>query len=87
MIEVEFRRPGERGQYVVAATLRVDDAGTATWEGDASSIDVDAPIRDRSRPSGQLTFREDPEQWARNASKAFRTPYLVPVVIKDTGAS
>lgn len=86
MIEVEFRRPAAGGGYEAAATLRVEDDGTHTQTGDESLVLTDVTILDKTRPGGRLRFEDDPAEWARNARKAFRTGYLVPVVISDTAA-
>lgn len=84
MIEIEFRRPETGAAYSVAATIRVDDDGTVTTAGEAIDVIADVAIADRHRPSGRLTLAEDPVEWIRNARKAFRTPYLVPVIVRDT---
>jgi hypothetical protein len=86
MIEIEFRRPQRGAAYDVAATIRVDDDGQVTTTGDAIDMIIDVSIADRSRPTGRLTFEDDPAEWVRNARKAFRTPYLVPVVTHDSTA-
>ena len=86
MIEVEFRRPEEGASYSVAATIRVDDDGTVTTAGEGIESIVDVAIADRQRPTGRLTLTDDPVAWLRNARKAFRTPYLVPVIVTDTAA-
>lgn len=84
MIEVEFRRPRPGGGYDTAATLRVNDDGTHTQSGEQDLILTDVTILDRSLPGGKLRFEDDPEGWARNARKAFRSGYLVPVTVVDT---
>lgn len=86
MITVEFRQPGPEG-YRVAATLRVDDAGEYSIDG---TLDVDLEeisILDRTRPGGRLLLKDDPAAWARSAHRAFRTAYLVPVVVDDDAAA
>ena len=84
MIEVQFMKPtADRLAMTVAATLRVQDDGRHTFTGDLTEAILETPILDRSHPSGQILFREDPIAWARNCRKAFRTPYLVPRVIHD----
>lgn len=85
MIEIELRKPtsGAPGMSAVA-WLRVDDDGTYSMRGQSELFDRTIPIRDRSTPSGQLFFDDDPEEWARKLRKAYRTPYLVPVTVTDT---
>jgi len=87
MIEVEFRQPVRGGGETVALTLRVEDDGSYAIDGPLE-LDLEAvAIADRTLPSGRLWLRDDPARWARNAHKAFRTGYLVPVVVKDDGPS
>lgn len=87
MIEVEFRRPTGRGRYSAAAVLRIDDAGRVTIEGDERMVDTSVPIADLDAPDGEIRFDRDPVRWVRNAHRAFRTPYLVPVVTRDDSVS
>lgn len=86
MITVEFRQPGREGSRV-AATLHVDDAGEYSIDGDLDLDLTEVTILDRSRPGGRLRLEDDPAAWARSAHRAFRTGYLVPVVIADTGVA
>lgn len=83
MITVDLRVPrtGEEG-YDVAATITVMD-GVVDIAGDRSVLATD-DVRVHT-PNGLVSFAEDPETWCRYLHTAYRTPYLVPVVILDTG--
>lgn len=83
MIEVEFRRPAASG-YEAVGVLRVEDDGSYRVSGDIG-VDLEGvTIMDRSAPGGRLALADDPATWARKARRAFRTGYLVPVVVADT---
>lgn len=85
MIQLEFRRPTGAG-YDVAATLIVHEDGSHELTGDLELDVTTVSVMDRSRVGGRLHFADDPAAWARSAHKAFRSGYLVPVVVVD-GAS
>lgn len=83
MIEVEFRRPAASG-YETAGTLHVEDDGSYRVTGDIGLDLEEVTILDRSAPGGRLSLSSDPVAWARKARRAFRTGYLVPVIVADT---
>lgn len=83
MIEVEFRRPAASG-YEAVGVLRVEDDGSYRVSGDIGVDLEEVTIMDRSAPGGRLALADDPVSWARKARRAFRTGYLVPVVVADT---
>lgn len=88
MIEVQFMKPtADRLGMTVAATLRVQDDGRHTFVGELTEAILETPILDRSHPGGHILFRDDPIAWARNCRKAFRTPYLVPRITRDSATS
>lgn len=84
MIEIEFRKPAKGSGYATVATLTVNDDATYRVDGETGVDLEEISILDRTAPGGRLTLAQDPERWARNVRKAFRTGYLVPVVIRDT---
>lgn len=84
MIFAEFREPTADKQYATVATIRIMDGGELRLTGEHVQELTEVPIRDLDRPNGQLRFDDDPVAWVRNVNRAFRTGYLVPVVVTDT---
>lgn len=84
MIEVELRRPDSSGTSQLVAAIRLEDDLSYTVSGpkpDAFGLDR-LPVMDPERGRG-IYFSEDPEWWLRHLDYAFRTPYLVPVVVSS----
>ena len=82
MVVVEMNRLVDDG-YRVGATLRVNDDGTWTVEGDAALVPLEMVM---IGPDGQpVSFATDPQTWARRLHTRLRTGYLVPAVVADTG--
>jgi hypothetical protein len=85
MIELEFRQPVAGGGYEVAATLHVHDDGTHELVGTLGLDLTEISILDRDRAGGRLFLADDAKAWARSAHRAFRSGYLVPVIVADDG--
>lgn len=83
MITLQLRHPVRGGGYETVLTLRVTGDGHYSVSGDAD-IDLEQiPIPDRQAAGGRLMLGDDPARWARNAHKAFRTGYLVPLLTEE----
>ncbi|UYO96385.1 hypothetical protein OED01_12335 [Microbacterium sp. M28] len=83
MVVTEFRERvvGSRQRRVIG-TVVVDEAtGGYTITG---RLEIERiSILDRKAPGGRLWLRDDPARWARTCHRAFRSGYLVAVVVAD----
>lgn len=86
MIELQLKAPSEGDGYETVLTLTVADDGSYEIDQTRDLRLEEVPIRDRTVPGWQLWLKDDPAKWARSAHKAFRTGYLVPVIVRDDDA-
>ncbi len=85
MIVVELKRPRADGVgYRVAAVLVVDGSAYELRGEQLDLVDVPVLIADQAEGTyRQVHLAEEPETWARNAERALRTGYLVPVIHEE----
>lgn len=86
MIVTEFReRVLGSARRRVVGSLTVDEATDEHFVSGALHLE-DISIVDPTTPGGRLWLRDNPARWARICSRAFRSGYLVAVVVADTVA-
>lgn len=81
---IEFRRPDSDGGSILVAKLQVNGDGSHSLTGGEGLDLTSVTIVDRASPSGKWSFDANPIEWARSVKRAFRSPYLVPVIVEDT---